>query len=80
MPYEDLVCEALCFGWGDSLIKRLDPRGVPYYWIGGEAPTAVLEEGTDFWAISNGFVSITPVQLDLTAYALMDAVRAWKWK
>jgi 5'-nucleotidase len=63
----------------DSLVKRLDPRGVPYYWIGGEEPTAVLEEGTDFWAITHGYVSITPVQLDLTAYAIMDPMREWKW-
>jgi 5'-nucleotidase len=63
----------------DQLVRREDPRGIPYYWIGGEAPSAVLEEGTDFWALSHGYVSITPVQLDLTAYALMDTVRTWAW-
>jgi len=65
--------------YNDALIKRLDPRGVPYYWIGGDAPTGVIADGTDFSALSEGYVSITPVQLDLTAYASMDAVRAWKW-
>jgi 5'-nucleotidase len=41
--------------------------GRPYYWIGGEAPTAVDEPGTDYGALSAGYVSITPIQLDLTS-------------
>ncbi len=51
----------------DELVRRLDPRGQPYYWIGGEAPTGVEEPGTDYGALSAGFVSITPLQLDLTS-------------
>jgi 5'-nucleotidase len=64
----------------DALDKRLDPRGRPYYWIGGEVPTGVVEEGTDFGALSAGYVSITPIQLDLTAYQSMDLLRKWKWE
>jgi len=63
----------------DRLDKRLDPRGWPYYWIGGEVPTGVIEEGTDFGALSQGYVSITPLQLDLTAYQSMDVIKKWKW-
>jgi 5'-nucleotidase len=63
----------------DSLVVREDPRGKPYYWIGGEAPTGVREDGTDFGALAKGYVSITPLQLDLTAYASLDELRAWKW-
>lgn len=55
----------------DVLVERLDPRGKPYYWIGGEAPTGIEAEGSDFWALANGYVSITPLQLDLTNYELM---------
>ena len=51
----------------DELVKRLDPRGQPYYWIGGEIPSAVNAPGTDFAALSEGYVSITPIQLDLTS-------------
>ena len=51
----------------DELVRRLDPRGRPYYWIGGESPTGVDEPGTDYGALSAGFVSITPIQLDLTS-------------
>ena len=59
----------------DRLIKRLDPAGRPYYWIGGEAPTGVPEDGTDIGALAQGYVSITPLQLDLTAYNAFEAVR-----
>ncbi len=63
----------------DALDARIDPRGKPYYWIGGEPPTAVVEEGTDFGALSQGYVSITPLQLDLTHYKAMEALRKWKF-
>ncbi len=55
----------------DSLDRREDPRGKPYYWIGGEEPTGIPENGTDFGALANGFVSITPLHLDLTAHQVM---------
>lgn len=56
----------------DELVRRLDPRGQPYYWIGGEAPTGIEEPGTDYGALSAGFVSITPLQLDLTSQAMQS--------
>jgi 5'-nucleotidase len=63
----------------DELISRKDPRGRPYYWIGGEAPTGIPEEGTDFGALKAGYVSITPLKLDLTAYRTLDALDGWDW-
>ena len=63
----------------DELVKREDPRGRPYYWIGGEAPTGVPEEGTDFGDLQAGYISITPIQLDLTAHNLLANMRAWNW-
>jgi 5'-nucleotidase len=62
----------------DELVRRLDPRGRPYYWIGGPAPTGVEEEGTDIWAIAHGYISVTPIQLDLTAYGFLDTLRGWE--
>ncbi len=61
----------------DELVERLDPRGKPYYWIGGEMPTGVAEAGTDFWALENGFVSLTPLHLDLTSHAALAALADW---
>jgi len=63
----------------DLLVRREDPRGRPYYWIGGEAPTGIHEEGTDFGTLSDGFASVTPLQLDLTAYQVLDQMRDWRW-
>lgn len=63
----------------DELVKREDPRGRPYYWIGGEAPTGVPDEGTDFGDLEAGYVSITPIQLDLTAHDLLARMRLWDW-
>lgn len=58
----------------DRLDRRTDPRGRPYYWIGGDTPTGIPEEGTDIGALSEGFVSITPLQLDLTAYNAIQGI------
>jgi 5'-nucleotidase len=63
----------------DELDRRLDPRGRPYYWIGGQAPTGVDEPGTDFGALQAGYVSITPLQLDLTHHKMMDELKKWKF-
>lgn len=63
----------------DLLVRREDPRGRPYYWIGGEAPTGVPEDGTDFGALAEDYVSVTPLHLDLTAYRLLEEMRHWTW-
>ena len=55
----------------DVLIERQDPRGRPYYWIGGDIPGGHLDEGTDIWAVANGYVSVTPMRLDLTAHEVI---------
>ena len=61
------------------LDERVDPRGIPYYWIGGDAPTGVPERGTDIGALSEGFISVTPLQLDLTAYHVLTDLNSWQW-
>ena len=61
----------------DALVRRDDPRGRPYYWIGGDSPTGVADPGTDFGALAAHFVSVTPLQLDLTAHDLKAEVESW---
>jgi 5'-nucleotidase len=63
----------------DELISRTDPFGRPYYWIGGEHPTGNPIAETDFGAINEGFVSITPLQLDLTAHEEITRLKQWGW-
>ena len=64
----------------DRLDERIDPRGAPYYWIGGDYPTGVPDEGTDFGALNDQYVSILPLQLDLTNYRLAQELAAWDWE
>ncbi len=62
----------------DELVVRHDPRGRPYYWIGGMEPEGSLDEGTDTAAISNGFISVTPIHFDLTHRPLVEELRSWR--
>ena len=54
--------------YSEALVEKTDPRGKKYYWIGGDELGFVDEPGTDYAAIVDGAVSITPVHLDLTHY------------
>ncbi len=63
--------------YGDVVIEKLDPRGKKYYWIGGGELGFHDQEGTDFNAIHNGYISITPLHLDLTNYRSFETLSAW---
>jgi 5'-nucleotidase len=64
--------------YNDELVARLDPRGRPYYWIGGEFPTGIPDDGTDVGALHHGYISITPIQMDMTAYQFMETLKTWQ--
>jgi 5'-nucleotidase len=64
----------------DKLDRREDPRGKPYYWAIGSVPTGIPERGTDIGALADGYVSVTPLQLDLTAYHFLPELNTWEWK
>jgi 5'-nucleotidase len=64
----------------DRLDARTDPRGRPYYWIGGDSPTGLAEDGTDFGALKAGWISVTPLHLDLTAHQALPAIMEWQWE
>lgn len=59
----------------EKVLKLSDPSGRPIYWITAEEFGWHLEEGTDYWAVYHGYVSITPLQLDLTNYRAMEYFR-----
>lgn len=64
--------------YNDELVTRIDPKGKPYYWIGGPAPTGdTTEEGTDIWATAAGYVSITPIDLDMTNHSMLLEMSNW---
>jgi 5'-nucleotidase len=64
----------------DELIRRKDPFGRDYFWIGGGPPGGVGEPGTDLHAVNAGYVSVTPVQLDLTNHELIEHIASWGLK
>ncbi|MCL5111032.1 MAG: 5'/3'-nucleotidase SurE [Chloroflexi bacterium] len=64
--------------YSDILVRREDPFGRPYYWLGGDAPKGVTERGTDLWAVAENRISITPIHLDLTNYRLLATLRRWQ--
>jgi len=61
----------------DALVKRADPRGRPYYWIGGLPPKGIADHGTDIWALENNLISITPLNLDLTSHRMIEELKRW---
>ena len=61
----------------DTLIERLDPRGRAYYWIGGQDPVWERQPGTDFSAVTEGYISVTPLALDLTDVQAVGEMRQW---
>lgn len=63
--------------YSDSLTRAVDPNGREYFWIGGGGVEWVIEDGTDFDAVNNGYVSVTPLHLDLTNYRLLANVESW---
>lgn len=61
----------------EAVIRSTTPRGDVVYWVGAAGDAADAGPGTDFHAIGAGRVSVTPLQMDLTRYAQLDALRAW---
>ncbi|ELP6758040.1 5'/3'-nucleotidase SurE [Vibrio vulnificus] len=61
----------------ENMIKQLDPRGHEIYWLGPPGKEQDAGEGTDFHAIEQGYVSITPLQVDLTAHESLRAMDTW---
>lgn len=62
----------------DALVERTDPRGKPYYWIGGEMPSVEIEDGTDVGALAEGYISVTPLNMDMTDRAFMARLARWE--
>ena len=61
----------------EPVVKAANPHGETVYWVGAAGKAQDAGEGTDFYAIANRRVSLTPLQIDLTQYSQLDAVRGW---
>lgn len=61
----------------ENMVKMIDPRGHQVYWLGPPGAKQDAGAGTDFHAVEQGYVSITPLQVDLTAYGYMGTLTHW---
>lgn len=61
----------------EGVIIQDDPRGDPMYWVGPPGEAQDASEGTDFYAVANNFVSVTPLQIDLTRYDSLRELESW---
>lgn len=64
--------------YGDAVVEKTDPRGRKYYWIGGDDLGFVHSKESDFQAISDGYISVTPIHLDMTNHSSLRGIRKWK--
>lgn len=65
--------------YGTDITRRADPRGIEYFWLAGRQVTGVDEPGTDVAAVSRGKVSVTPLKIDNTDHATLQALATWKF-
>ena len=59
--------------------EHIDPRGKPYYWIGEEYYSSTFEDGTDYYAVEHGYVSVTPLRSDMTDHSALPAFAEWNF-
>jgi 5'-nucleotidase len=71
------VCRQARAFWEDSFEPKTDPSGKEYYWLTGKFNNEDRGEDTDEWALENGFVSVVPVQYDLTAHHAIATLNTW---
>lgn len=74
------VCRQANAHWEEEFDKRINPLGREYYWLTGEFVNEDNGEDTDEWALKNGYVSVVPVQFDLTAHHAIKDINSWGLK
>ncbi len=72
------VCRQAKASWIEEFDKRVNPQGRHYYWLTGHFVNQDQGEDTDEWALANGYVSVVPVQFDLTAHHAIQQLNTWK--
>jgi 5'-nucleotidase len=63
--------------YSETVVRKTDPRGRAYYWIGGAEATWERPGGTDYEAVTDGLISLTPLHLDLTNNQALDQLKEW---
>ena len=74
------ICRQAKSYWVEEFDKRKNPLGQEYYWLTGKFIDKDKGEDTDEWALKNGFISIVPVEFDLTAHSAIKFLNQWNFK
>ena len=72
------ICRQAKANWEEEFDKRTNPNGRDYYWLAGTFVNLDGGEDTDEWALEHGYVSVVPVQFDLTAHHCIQTLNSWK--
>jgi 5'-nucleotidase len=82
LPFETIkgikICRQAKAMWQEEFDKRTNPQGKEYYWLTGTFVNQDKGTDTDEWALENGYISIVPVQFDLTAHHAIQQLNAWE--
>jgi len=73
------ICRQAHGKWAEEFDERMDPHQRPYYWLTGEFQLNDQGEDTDVWALEHDYVSIVPVQFDMTAHHAISTLNSWKF-
>ena len=74
------ICKQSYAKYDEKFIERTDPHGKKYYWLTGEFVNFDKSKDTDVWALKNNYVSLVPVQFDLTNHVIKEKLsKKWKW-
>jgi 5'-nucleotidase len=73
------VCKQAYAKYEEKFVERLDPHGKKYYWLTGEFINFDKGKDTDVWALAHNYVSLVPIQFDLTNYELKKEIQNWKF-
>lgn len=73
------ICRQALAKWKENFVGRVDPNGRNYYWLTGRFVNDDKGEDTDEWALANGFVSVVPVQYDLTNHNQIPFLNSWNF-
>ena len=74
------ICRQAKAIWMEKFDKRITPQGKDYYWLTGEFVNQDKGEDTDEWALEKGYISVVPVQFDLTAHHTIQQLNTWNLK
>lgn len=73
------ICRQARAKWVEEFDERRDPNGRKYFWLTGQFSLLDHDEKTDEWSLKNDYVSVVPVQFDLTAYNALKTLESWDW-